>query len=256
MSTAIRCATKMSISRSLLPLLLILPLLLYPCNGREAKIESAPLFKDPQPLRRRLHGKGVHREFYCSIQYTPITQVAMNETVGKVYEVNETDTTTTTYAAKLCDCYSGLLNSTISYCPADSVYCSVSVAYDYQHSYYASLKEGHDPIVTCFRDTQLKAFARYVWKYSTIILAALTVVLIFTDTGHVSVENSEFVLRYILLIEILLTPTFIISPFTMQNIECYETRAFTLHTTNEHKTSRTKTSSRDRISTPAVPSVA
>lgn len=182
----------MSISRSL-QLLLILPLLLmYPCNGREEVIiESAPLFKDPsQPLRRRLHGKGLHREFYCSIQYTPITQVAINTSSGKVYEVNETHTTTTTttYAAKLCDCYSGLLNSTISYCPADSSYCSVSVAYDHPRSYVSSLKEGHDPIVTCFRDTQLKVFAKYVWKYVTIILAALTVVLIFTDTGHVSVK--------------------------------------------------------------------
>ncbi len=181
----------MSISRSLL--LLILPLLLMcPCNGLEAKIESAPLFKDPQPLRRRLHGEGPHREFYCSIQYTPITQVAMNETLGKVYEVNETDTSTTTYAAKLCDCYSGQLNSTISYCPADSVYCSVSVAYDYQRSYLGSLKEGHEPTVTCFRDTQLKAFSRYVWKYCTIIFAALAVVFIFTDTGHVSVEQYKF----------------------------------------------------------------
>jgi len=168
-----------SITSRLLLLFLLPPLLLLqPSSGQE----------DSHLIRRRLHGAGVHREFYCSLQNTPITQVAINETIGKVYEVKETDTTNTppqqtTYAAKACACYGGFLNST-SYCPADSTYCSISVAYNYQYSYIASRIEGHDPSVTCFRDTQLKGFARYVWKYCTIILAALIVVLVFTDTGR------------------------------------------------------------------------
>jgi len=180
-----------SITSRLLLLFLLPPLLLLrPSSGQE----------DSQLIRRRLHGAGVHREFYCSLQNTPVTQVAINETIGKVYEVNETDTTNTppqqtTYAAKACACYGGFLNST-SYCPADSTYCSISVAYNYQYSYIASRIEGHDPSVTCFRDTQLKGFARYVWKYCTIILAALIVVLIFTDTGRVSV-HTYYVLLFV-----------------------------------------------------------
>jgi len=180
-----------SITSRLLLLFLLPPLLLLqPSSGQD----------DSHLIRRRLHGAGVHREFYCSLQNTPITQVAINETIGKVYEVNETDTTNTppqqpTYAAKACACYGGFLNST-SYCPADSTYCSISVAYNYQYSYIASRIEGHDPSVTCFRDTQLKGFARYVWKYCTIILAALIVVLIFTDTGRVSV-HTYYVLLFV-----------------------------------------------------------
>jgi hypothetical protein len=147
---------------------------------------------------RRLHEAGVHREFYCSLQNAPITHVAMNETIGKVYKVNDTTITTDdisttnnphqkTYAVKPCACYRGLLNNT-SYCPAESTYCSISVAYNYHYSYITSRIEDHDPTVECFRDTQLKGFARYVFKYCTIIMSALIVVLIFTDTGRVSVH--------------------------------------------------------------------
>lgn len=194
MSTAKIGIDKMATSRSLLLLFLLSLLRMHhPCNGLEAIIEPAPAVENsPQIRSRRLHGGGVHREFFCSIQHTQITQLAMNETVGKFYDINgTTDNTTTvdppqiTYAAKACGCYSGILNSTY-YCPADSNYCSISLAYDYQYSYISSRIEDHDPTVTCFRDTQLKGFARYIWKYCTIILAALMVVLVFTDTGRVS----------------------------------------------------------------------
>eukprot|EP00986_Skeletonema_menzelii_P000398 scaffold111_cov142-Skeletonema_menzelii.AAC.21 len=190
MSTAIIGIDKMATSRSLLLLLLKLLLLLHPCNGLEAVIESAPPAVENSPQIRRLHGGGVHREFFCSIQYTEVTHLAMNETAGKFYDINGTADNITnppqiTYAAKACACYGGILNSTY-YCPADSNYCSISLAYDYHSSYIASRIDGHDPTVTCFRDTQLKGFARYVWKYCTIISAALVVVLVFTDTGRVS----------------------------------------------------------------------
>ena len=196
MSTAIIGIDKMATSRSLLLLLLKLLLLLHPCNGLEAVIESAPPAVESSPqIQRRLHGGGVHREFFCSIQYTEVTHLAMNETVGKFYDINGTADNTAnppqiTYAAKACACYGGILNSTY-YCPADSNYCSISLAYDYHSSYIASRIDGHDPTVTCFRDTQLKGFARYVWKYCTIILAALVVVLVFTDTGRVSAHIYE-----------------------------------------------------------------
>ena len=182
--------------RSLLRLLILSLLLLHPCHGREVVIKQSTAAATAATAapegysHRRLHGSGVHREFYCSLQGAPIKQVAMNETTGKVYEVNDTtidDTTTqeTTYAVKPCACYRGLLNNT-SYCPADSTYCQISVAYNYHYSYITSRTEDHDPAVACFRDTQLKGFARYVFKYCTIIMAALFIVLCFTDTGRVS----------------------------------------------------------------------
>ena len=150
---------------------------------------------NPPLTQRRLHGGGVHREFFCSLDHIEITQIAKNDTVAKFYDVNGTATNATTptnspqntYAAKACACYSGFLNSTY-YCPADSTYCSILVAYDYQYTYIASRIDEHPPTVKCFRDTQLKGFARYVWKYCTIILAALVLVLLCTDTGRVSIE--------------------------------------------------------------------
>lgn len=81
------------------------------------------------------------------------------------------------------------ISSTTDYCPMDSAYCSISVAYDYHYSHYTARIEDHETTVTCYRDTQLKSFARYVFKYSTIIMSALIIVLIFTDTGHVSVMD-------------------------------------------------------------------
>ena len=182
----------MATSRSLLLLLFVTLLRMHhPCNGLEQL--DAP--KDDSPLiRRRLHGGGVHREFFCSLDHIEITQIAKNETVAKLHDVNGTTNATTTtnspqntYAAKACACYSGFLNSTY-YCPADSNYCSILVAYDYQYTYIASRIDEHAPTVKCFRDTQLKGFARYVWKYCTIILAALFLVLMCTDTGRVSMK--------------------------------------------------------------------
>jgi hypothetical protein len=81
------------------------------------------------------------------------------------------------------------ISSTTDYCPMDSAYCSISVAYDYHYSHYTARIEEHETTVTCYRDTQLKSFARYVFKYSTIIMSALIIVLIFTDTGHVSLMD-------------------------------------------------------------------
>ena len=166
-------------------------LLLNSCIGREEKnIISSPLLLEPEDPRsaRRLHGPGVHRDVYCGLQDTPITYIVKNETIGRVYEVDNENSNATlqTYAVKPCNCYEGLLTN-MTYCPADSTYCSYSVAYDYQFS-FASRIQNHEAIVTCYRDTQLIGFARYVWKYCTIIFAALIIVLVFTDTGRVSFQ--------------------------------------------------------------------
>ncbi|KAL7431326.1 hypothetical protein ACHAXM_002629 [Skeletonema potamos] len=178
-------------SRLLLRFPLLL-LLLHPCGGREVVVikqinETARSSSGSSQHHniRRLHETGVHREYYCSLKHAPITRVAMNDTIGKVYEVNDTDNTNPKqiYTVKPCDCFLGLVNST-SFCPAESTYCSISVAYNYHYSYMTSPNEDHDPTVECFRDTELKGFARYVFKYCTIIIVALIIVLIFTDTGR------------------------------------------------------------------------
>ena len=121
----------MATSRSLLLLLFVTLLRMHhPCNGLEL---DAPV-NDPPLIQRRLHGGGVHREFFCSLDHIEITQIAKNETVAKFYDVNGTTNNATTpttshqntYAAKACACYSGFLNSTY-YCPADSNYCSILI---------------------------------------------------------------------------------------------------------------------------------
>eukprot|EP00985_Skeletonema_marinoi_P013164 scaffold6495_cov155-Skeletonema_marinoi.AAC.10 len=153
-------ASLLSMTMSSSLLLLFTLLLLHPCcaNGRE--VETAA----DSHLNRRLHGAEVHRTFFCSLEDAPITQVAINETIGKVYQYQESDRNTTstpqqTYAVKACSCYSGLLNGT-SYCPANSDYCHISVAYNTYYRQITSRMEGHDPSVACFRDTHLKSFAR------------------------------------------------------------------------------------------------
>eukprot|EP00984_Skeletonema_dohrnii_P000062 scaffold19_cov95-Skeletonema_dohrnii-CCMP3373.AAC.3 len=137
----------LSMTTSSCLLLLFTLLLLH--YGRE--VETAA----DSHLNRRLHGAEVHRTFFCSLEDAPITQVALNETVGKVYQYQESDRNTTTpppqtYAVKACSCYSGLLNGT-SYCPADSDYCHISVAYNTHYRQITSRMEGHDPSVACFR---------------------------------------------------------------------------------------------------------
>jgi hypothetical protein len=173
-------------------------LFLHMSHGQEAgQKNSAP---DPLLLppvgsphliarRRRLHGSGLHREYFCNLDDVPITKVSIkNETSGVMYEVDDNNVTNNnpkqiTYSVKPCACY-GLVNN--SYCPAVSTYCSISVAYNYQYAYITSFIEDHDATVTCFRNTPLISFARYVFKYCLIMVAALFFVLIFTDTGHVS----------------------------------------------------------------------
>lgn len=179
-------ASLLSMTMSSSLLLLFTLLLLHPCcaNGRE--VETAA----DSHLNRRLHGAEVHRTFFCSLEDAPITQVAINETIGKVYQYQESDRNTTTpppqtYAVKACSCYSGLLNGT-SYCPADSDYCVISVAYNTYYRQITSRMEGHDPSVACFRDTHLKSFARSVFNYWTILMSAMIIFLIWSGTGRVS----------------------------------------------------------------------
>lgn len=185
---------------------------------------------------RHLHSSGMHRQYYCGLQNAPIMKVAKNKTSGTLYKIDENTTAATdqVYAVKQCACYSWLINetsmccsafsskllfsfsliscaclflpihtlnisSTTDYCPMDSAYCSISVAYDYHYSHYTARIEDHETTVRCYRDTQLKSFARYVFKYSTIIMSALIIVLIFTDTGHVSVMDGFLMFLFSLL---------------------------------------------------------
>jgi len=183
-------------------LLLFTLLLLHPCCAYGLEVETAA----DSHLNRRLHGAEVHRTFFCSLEDAPITQVAINETIGKVYQYQESDRNPTTppptYAVKACSCYSGLLNGT-SYCPADSDYCVISVAYNTYYRQITSRMEGHDPSVACFRDTHLKSFARSVFNYWTILMSAMIIFLIWSGTGrhvirHVrSRYNSDVNKRYV-----------------------------------------------------------
>ena len=176
--------------------LLLLSTFSHPCVGREVA-SAAPPPADSH-LGRRLHGADVHRTFFCDLEGVPIIQVVMNETIGKVheYQINNNDTATAqqTYAVKACDCYYGLLNST-SYCPADSNYCHISVAYNTEYRQVTSRKELHDPTVACFRDTQLKSFARSIFNYWTIVTAFMIVFLIWSGTGRVSANHCFASLR-------------------------------------------------------------
>ena len=162
---------------------LLLLLLMHLSHGQEDTASQHDI--------RHLHSSGLHRQYYCGLQHAPLMKVAKNETSGTLYKIDENTTTATdqVYAVKQCACYSWLINET-NYCPMDSAYCSISVAYDYHYSHYTARIEDHETTVTCYRDTQLKSFARYVFKYSTIIMSALIIVLIFTDTGHVSLMNN------------------------------------------------------------------
>lgn len=172
--------------RAAIPLLGVL--LLHPCCGQEVESASQPAYSH---LNRRLHGAGVHRVYFCDLEGAPVTQVGMNETIGKVYEypTSYNDTTTAppqTFDVKACACFRGLLNDT-NYCPADSNYCHISVAYNTLYRQMTSRTEGHSPTVECFRDTQLKIFARSVFNYWTILMVAMAVFLIWSGTGRVSV---------------------------------------------------------------------
>ena len=178
--------------RAAIPLLL---LLLHQCCGREVESAAQPAYSH---LNRRLHGTEVHRVYFCSLEGAPITQVMMNETIGKVYEypTNNNDTSTAppqTFDVKACACFRGLLNNT-SYCPADSNYCHISVAYNNRQM--TSRKEGHNTTVECFRDTQLKIFARSVFNYWAILMVAMTTFLIWSGTGRVSFYIYNCVLHY------------------------------------------------------------
>ena len=176
--------------------LLLLSTFSHPCVGREVASAAPP--PSDSHLGRRLHGADVHRTFFCDLEGVPIIQVVMNETIGKVheYQINNNDTTTAqqTYAVKACDCYYGLLNST-SYCPADSNYCHISVAYNTEYRQVTSRKELHDPTVACFRDTQLKSFARSIFNYWTIVTSFMIVFLIWSGTGRVSANHCLASLR-------------------------------------------------------------
>ena len=177
---------------SIIPLLLLFTLLL-PSGGQEVA-SAAPQPADSH-LYRRLHGPGhrhghpdrwagVERTYFCDLKSVPVTQVAMNETIGKVYQYqtnnNDTITTTQTHSVKACECYWGL-NST-SYCPVDSNYCHISVA---RNTLYES-----DVSVACFRDTELKSFARSIFTYWCIVMAFLFIFLIWSGTGRVSVNHT------------------------------------------------------------------
>lgn len=123
------------------------------------------------------------------------------------------------------------ISSTTDYCPMDSAYCSISVAYDYHYSHYTARIEDHETTVRCYRDTQLKSFARYVFKYSTIIMSALIIVLIFTDTGHVSLMDVFIDVPFFSLREAQLSlPS-----------EYYTIHTFTLHPTYQQTSYRGKT---------------
>jgi hypothetical protein len=129
------------------------------------------------------------------------------------------------------------ISSTTDYCPMDSAYCSISVAYDYHYSHYTARIEDHETTVTCYRDTQLKSFARYVFKYSTIIMSALIIVLIFTDTGHVSVMDVFIEFLFSLCVKLIhLTHTLCSLPS-----EYYTIHTFTLHPTYQQTSYRGKT---------------
>ena len=174
--------------------LLLFPLLLlHSCGGQEVA-SAAPQPADSHVLNRRLHNMAVahghgkqnrgaiaKRTYFCNLEGVPIIQVAMNETIGKVYQYqtnnNDTTTTTQTHSVKACECYWGL-NST-SYCPADSNYCHISVA---RNTKYVS--------VACFRDTQLKSFARSIFTYWCIVMAFLFIFVIWSGTGRVSVNHT------------------------------------------------------------------
>ena len=165
-------------------------LLLHPCDGWAMDVvSSADSRSRGQHSIRRLHGDGVHKKFYCSLEDVPITQVAMNETTGEVfdYDINDNNNTTPlkTYAVKPCDCFFGLLDKT-AYCPVDSNYCFISIAYNTRFRKMTSEIEDHDPSVECYRDTQLKTFARSVFNYWTVIMTGTTVFLIWSGTGRVS----------------------------------------------------------------------
>jgi len=168
-------------------ILSLLLLLLHPRCGQGVESPAAPPANSH--LHRRLHGAEVHRTYFCDLEGAPITQVAMNETIGQVYQYqtnNYNDTTTAppqTFAVKACACFRGILNNT-SYCPADSNYCHISVAYNTEYRQMTSRMEGHSPTVECFRDTQLKSFARSVFNYWTILMVAMVIFLIWSGTGR------------------------------------------------------------------------
>lgn len=184
--------------RAAIPLLL---LLLHPCCGQGVESAASPTYSH---LKRGLHGAEVHRVYYCDLQGAPITQVVMNETIGMVYQYPNLYNETTTappqiFDAKACACFRGLLNNT-PYCPADSNYCHISVAYNTLYRQMTSRTEGHNPTVECFRDTQLKIFARSVFNYWTILMVAMAIFLIWSGTGRVSVCIFVYVLQLLIAI--------------------------------------------------------
>ena len=127
---------------------------------------------------------------------------------------------------------------TTDYCPMDSAYCSISVAYDYHYSHYTARIENHETTVRCYRDTQLKSFARYVFKYSTIIMSALIIVLIFTDTGHVSLMDVFIDVTFLSLYVKLNSSHAHSRPLPS---EYYTIYTFTLHPTYQQTSCRRKT---------------
>lgn len=249
---------------------LLLLLLMHLSHGQEdtASQDAAVSKKGADNNIRHLHNSGLHRQYYCGLQNALIMKVAKNETSGTLYKIDENITTATdqVYAVKQCACYSWLINetsmccsafssklifsfsliscvpvysyryilnisSTTDYCPMDSAYCSISVAYDYHYSHYTARIEDHETTVRCYRDTQLKSFARYVFKYSTIIMSALIIVLIFTDTGHVSLMDVFIDVPFFSLREAQLSlPS-----------EYYTIHTFTLHPTYQQTSYRGKT---------------
>lgn len=78
------------------------------------------------------------------------------------------------FRVKACDCKIWLIEQD-AYCPADFDHCSVSSEW-----------WGDNVWINCYHETVITSYARYVWKYVTVIFAMLTLIFCCSRPGHVS----------------------------------------------------------------------
>jgi len=85
------------------------------------------------------------------------------------YEENKKDEI---FRVKACDCKIWLMEQD-AYCPADFDHCSVSSEW-----------WGDNVWINCYHETVITSYARYVWKYVTVIFAMLTLIFCCSRPGH------------------------------------------------------------------------